>query len=40
MITDSAIYTVSFDESFDLELNKESVVLAAHNNKRVVYMNS
>lgn len=40
MITDSAIYTVAFDESFDLELNKESVVLTAHNNGRVVFMNA
>lgn len=40
MITDTAIYSVAFDESFDLELNQESVVLTAHNNDKVVYMNA
>jgi hypothetical protein len=40
MITDSTIYTVAFDEDFNLELNKESVVLTADNKERVVYMNA
>jgi hypothetical protein len=40
MITDSALYTISFEDKYCEEFAREDILLTSFNRERVIYMNA